>query len=112
VGSDASDVADAAKCISRFYCYFGAWFKNERPIRQGLLEPLSEEEMAAIDMYAPEKMLENMPIGTPEQVIEKLKVYEELGYDEFAFWIDSSMTYEQKRASLRRFIDEVMPAFA
>lgn len=56
-------------------------------------------------------MLENMPIGTPEQVIEKLKVYEDLGYDEFAFWIDSSMTYEQKRASLRRFIDDVMPAF-
>ncbi len=112
VGSDADDVATAAKSISRFYCYFGAWFKNERPIRQGLLEPLSEEEMAAIDMYAPEKMLENMPIGTPEQVIEKLKVYEELGYDEFAFWIDSSMTYEQKRDSLRRFIDDVMPAFA
>ena len=112
VGSDADDVATAAKCISRFYCYFGAWFKNERPIRQGLLEPLSEEEMAAIDMYAPEKMLENMPIGTPDQVIEKLKVYEELGYDEFAFWIDSSMSFEQKRDSLRRFIDEVMPAFA
>lgn len=112
VGSDADDVAIAAKCISRFYCYFGAWFKNERPIRQGLLEPLSEEEMAAIDMYAPEKMLENMPIGTAEQVIEKLKVYAELGYDEFAFWIDSSMSFEQKRDSLRRFIDEVMPAFA
>lgn len=112
VGSDTDDVATAAKCISRFYCYFGAWFKNERPIRQGLLEPLSEEEMAAIDMYAPEKMLENMPIGTPDQVIEKLKVYEDLGYDEFAFWIDSSMSFEQKRDSLRRFIDDVMPAFA
>ena len=63
-------------------------------------------------MYAPEKMLENMPIGTSKQVIEKLKKYEALGYDEFAFWIDSSMTYEQKRDSLRRLIDEVMPAFA
>jgi len=111
VGSDDDDVAIAAKCISRFYCYFGAWFKNERPIRQGLLEPLSEEEIAKIDMYAPEKMLENMPIGTPEQVIDKLKVYEALGYDEFSFWIDSSMTQAQKRASLRRFIDDVMPAF-
>ncbi|GAF53557.1 alkanal monooxygenase alpha chain [Psychrobacter sp. JCM 18900] len=57
-------------------------------------------------------MLENMPIGTSDQVIEKLKVYEGLGYDEFAFWIDSSMTFEQKQASLRRFIDDVMPAFA
>ncbi len=112
VGSNADDVAEAAKCISRFYCYFGSWFKNERPVTQGLIEPLSDEEMAKMEMYAPEKMLENMPIGTPEQVIEKLKNYEALGYDEFSFWIDSSMTYEQKRASLRRFIDEVMPAFS
>lgn len=112
VGSDANDVAEAAKCISRFYCYFGAWFKNERPITQGLIQPLSEEEMSKTEMYAPQKMLENMPIGTSDEVIEKLKVYEELGYDEFAYWIDSSMTYEQKRDSLRRFIDDVMPAFA
>lgn len=112
VGSDADDVAEAAKSISRFYCYFGSWFKNERPVTQGLIKPLSGEEMAKMEMYAPEKMLENMPIGTPDQVIKKLKHYEALGYDEFSFWIDSSMTYEQKRDSLRRFIDEVMPAFS
>ncbi|WP_367106159.1 LLM class flavin-dependent oxidoreductase [uncultured Psychrobacter sp.] len=112
VGSDADDVLEAAKCISRFYCYFGSWFRNERPVKQGLIEPLSDEEMAKMEMFAPEKMLENMPIGTPDQVIEKLKRYEALGYDEFSFWIDSSMSFAQKRDSLRRLIDEVMPAFA
>lgn len=112
VGSDEDDVAEAAQSISRFYCHFGAWFKNERPIHQGIIEPLSEEEMAAIDMYAPEKMLANMPIGTADTVIEKLKHYEALGYDEFSFWIDTSMSHEQKRASLQRFINDVMPAFA
>lgn len=112
VGEDKDDVAQAAKCISRFYCYFGSWFKNERQVTQGLIEPLSDEEMAEMVMYAPEKMLENMPIGTSSEVIEKLKYYEELGYDEFSFWIDSSMTFDQKRNSLRRFIDEVMPAFS
>lgn len=112
VGSDADDVAEAAKSISRFYCHFGAWFKNERPINQGIIEPLSEEEMAKIEMYAPKKMLENMPIGTADTVIEKLKHYEALGYDEFSFWIDSSMSHKDKCASLRRFITEVMPAFA
>ncbi|WP_019673754.1 LLM class flavin-dependent oxidoreductase [Psychrobacter lutiphocae] len=112
VGKDEADLVEAAKCISRFYCYFGSWFKNERPIQQGQIQPLSEDEMAKMEMYAPEKMRENMPIGTPDQVIRKLKHYEQLGYDEFAFWIDSSMSFEQKRDSLRRFIDEVMPAFA
>lgn len=73
VGEDKDDVAQAAKCISRFYCYFGSWFKNERQVTQGLIEPLSDEEMAEMVMYAPEKMLENMPIGTSSEVIEKLK---------------------------------------
>ncbi|MEO1365392.1 MAG: LLM class flavin-dependent oxidoreductase, partial [Pseudomonadota bacterium] len=36
---------------------------------------------------------------------------EDLGYDEFSFWIDSGMSAERKRASLSRFIDDVMPRF-
>ena len=111
VASTEAEVLQGANDISRFYCYFGAWFKNERPIEQGLIKPLSEEEMAAIEMYSPENMLANNVIGTPEQVIARLKHYESLGYDEYSFWIDSGMSYEKKRQSLELFINEVMPAF-
>lgn len=111
VGDSEADVDQAAKEISRFYCYFGAWFKNERPIKQGLIEALSEEELAKIEMYAPTKMRTNCVIGEPEEVISRLKAYEALGYDEFSFWIDTGMTFERKKASLERFIREVMPAF-
>jgi hypothetical protein len=52
-----------------------------------------------------------LTIGTAQDVIDRLKRYEDLGYDEFSFWIDSGMTHERKHASLSRFIDEVMPAF-
>lgn len=62
-------------------------------------------------MFAPEVMLNNMPIGSAERVIDKLKKYEALGYDEFSLWIDSSMTSQQKQQSLQRFINDVMPAF-
>jgi len=34
-----------------------------------------------------------------------------LGYDEFSFWIDSGMSFDRKKASLQRFINDVMPAF-
>ncbi|MGL4198856.1 MAG: LLM class flavin-dependent oxidoreductase, partial [Allorhizobium sp.] len=47
VGSDASDVDQATREVSVYYNYFSAWFKNEKPIRQGLIERLTEEEMAA-----------------------------------------------------------------
>lgn len=111
VGSDDDDVALAARELSRFYCYFGAWFQNKRPVEQGLIETLSDEELAANTMMAPENMARDLTIGTSTDIIEKIRTYEKLGYDEYAFWIDSGMSFERKRASLERFINDVMPAF-
>lgn len=112
VGSDSDDVARAAGELSRFYNYFGAWFQNKRPVEQGLIKELSSDEMAANTLMAPENMLRDLTIGTTQQVIDQLKRIEDLGYDEFSFWVDSGMSPERKRASLARFIDDVMPAFS
>lgn len=111
VGKDAEDVDRAAQELSRFYCYFGAWFQNKRPVGQGLIEALTEEDLAANSMMAPENMKRDLTIGTAQQVIDQIKRYEELGYDEYSFWIDSGMSFARKRDSLARFIDDVMPAF-
>ena len=110
-GADAADCLQGAEDLRRFYCYFMAWFKNERPINQALIQPLTEDEMAAMPQYAVDKMLENTVTGTPDQVIKRLKTYEALGYDEFSLWIDSMMPTERKKASLQRYIDHVLPAF-
>lgn len=112
VGSDSDDVARAAREFSRFYSYFGAWFQNKRPVQQGLIQALTDDELAANTMMAPENMARDLTIGTAQQIIDQIKRYEDLGYDEFSFWIDSGMSTERKRASLARFIDDVMPAFA
>jgi len=111
VGSGQSDIEQAARELSRYYNYFFAWFKNERPITQGLIQPLSEEELAENETLHPHKMLENMPVGSAGQVIERIKVYEQQGWDEYALWIDSGMSFARKQGSLQRFIEQVMPAF-
>jgi len=111
VGSDGDDVTRAARDLSRFYCYFGAWFQNKRPVTKGLIDPLSKAELTANQMMAPENMQRDLTIGTARQVIDRIRRYEDLGYDEYSFWIDSGMDFERKRASLARFIDDVMPAF-
>lgn len=111
VCASEAEVAETARELSRFYCTFGAWFKNERPINQGFLEPLSEAEMAAMPQYAPELMRRNLVIGEPEDVIARLKGYEALGYDQYSLWIDSGLSFERKKRSLQLFIDKVMPAF-
>ena len=111
VGADAADCRKAAEDLRRFYCYFAAWFKNERPITQALIKPLSADDMDGYPQYEAGAMLKNTVTGTPAEVIERLKAYEALGYDEFSLWIDSGMTTERKKQSLRRFIDHVLPAF-
>jgi hypothetical protein len=50
-------------------------------------------------------------IGQPADVIARLKSYEELGFDQYSFWLDSNMSFERKRRSLELFIADVMPAF-
>jgi alkanesulfonate monooxygenase SsuD/methylene tetrahydromethanopterin reductase-like flavin-dependent oxidoreductase (luciferase family) len=112
VGSTEIEVKTAAEQLSRYYCQFGAWFKNERPVTQGRIKPMSENEVEENKMYAPSVMRNNLAIGTVSEIIERLKIYEALGYDEFSYWIDSGLSIEQKKASLSLFINEVMPAFA
>jgi alkanesulfonate monooxygenase SsuD/methylene tetrahydromethanopterin reductase-like flavin-dependent oxidoreductase (luciferase family) len=112
VADSEADAQQAANEINAFYCYFGAWFKNERPITQGLIQELTPEEMAAHPFYSAAAMRKNQIIGQPDEVISRIKGYEALGYDEFSFWIDTGMSFARKKASLTRLIRDVMPAFA
>lgn len=112
IGETEAELDEATRLLHRFYCYFGAWFKNEKPVRQGLIEALTQEEMDSNPMYSREGIRENLLIATADQAIERLKRFEALGYDEYSLWIDSAMPFEMKKASLERFIADVMPAFS
>ncbi len=101
----------AANQLSDWYNTFGAWFRNDRPVHNGNIDPVTEEEKAAIEMFSSSEMHKNHVIGTPEHAIERLKFYESLGYDEYALWLDNGMSHEKKKANLQLFIDEVLPEF-
>ncbi|RWO55586.1 LLM class flavin-dependent oxidoreductase [Mesorhizobium sp.] len=111
VAEDAADAEQLTKDLSLFYCRFGAWFQNKKPVRQGILEALSDDEIAAMPQYAPDKIRQNLVIGEAEEVITRLKAYEALGYDQYSIWIDSGLPHERKKKSLQLFVDKVMPAF-
>ncbi|RFC62214.1 flavin-dependent oxidoreductase [Fulvimarina endophytica] len=113
VGTDESDLDQAAEELSVYYNYFFAWFKNDRSVRQGLIDPpLTSDELAANAMISPKALRANNVVGDADTVIERLKAYEAMGYDEYAFWIDTGMSFERKKASLERFVRDVAPAFA
>ncbi|MFE7232267.1 hypothetical protein ACFY3J_24150 [Streptomyces sp. NPDC001231] len=60
--------------------------------------------------FAPESLPRTAVIGTPGEVVERLRRYQEPGVDEFSFWCDNSLPHEEKRRSLELFVKEVVPA--
>ena len=112
VADSEADAQQGAAELNEFFNYFAAWFKNEKPISMGLLETISPEEIAANPNYSPEIMRKNHIIGEPAEVISRIKGYQAMGYDEYSLWIDSGMSFARKKASLTRFVNDVMPAFA
>jgi alkanesulfonate monooxygenase SsuD/methylene tetrahydromethanopterin reductase-like flavin-dependent oxidoreductase (luciferase family) len=112
VAKTEAELMKGSAALQKFFLYFGKWFKAEAPIKNGFIEPITQAEIDAQPNLAPEVMRKNCLVGTPAEVIARLKSYEEMGYTQFSIWLDSAMTYEEKRDSLKLFIDEVMPAFS
>ncbi|WP_404288575.1 hypothetical protein [Glutamicibacter arilaitensis] len=61
---------------------------------------------------SPESLHESAMIGTPAEVVERLRRYEELGVTEFRFWNDNTLSHAEKKRSLELFIEQAMPHFA
>lgn len=111
VSDGPADTQRLVEDLSAFYCAFGAWFLNERPVSQGFMEPLTPEERAEARHFSPEAIARNLVIGEPDAVIARLKTYQAMGVDQFSVWIDSGISHERKRKSLDLFVRHVMPAF-
>lgn len=109
--SDPDGWRPAAEGVNRYYRTFDAWFGNKTAPRDGFLEPSPVSKFAERPEFEPEALHKSAMIGTPTEVVDRLREYERLGVDEFSFWTDNSLTHEQKRKSLQLFINEVVPAF-
>jgi alkanesulfonate monooxygenase SsuD/methylene tetrahydromethanopterin reductase-like flavin-dependent oxidoreductase (luciferase family) len=86
---------------------FQTLFQNSGGVRNGFPEPA---DLSGDADSTPNAIWENHVFGTPDEVIAKLRRYEEVGVDVFLYG-SSAMTYEDARRSLDLFIAEVMPAF-
>lgn len=97
--------------IRNWYSYFQSWFRNDQSPVDGFCQPIEQAELDEMADFASETLRDNLMIGTPDQIVERLKYYQELGLDEYSFWSDNSLSHEEKKKSLQLFIDQVVPAF-
>lgn len=104
----AKDPADRQAKIDAAQSYYGRFdnvFTGPGVVDNGMIRPLPREQTAP-------ELAESLLIGTPEEIIEKLQPYDELGVDRvilnFNFGYDAAETL----VAIETFASEVMPHFA
>ena len=106
-----SDGEEAIRCSSEYGRRFENLFQNIGGVTNGFPEAIDYARVAGSANYDPQNMLRNLLFGTPDEIIEKLKVYEEAGVDQLSIGISFGLPFEMQKATLSLFINEVMPAF-
>ena len=86
-------------------------FKNLAPVLNGFPQQPDPSLLTNQAEYVPEKLRENLILGTPDEAVTKLRQYEALGVDYFCYNASYGLPIPQQRSSLKLFINEVMPAF-
>lgn len=100
-----------AEGIQKFYRTFDAWFGNKTTPTNGFLEPSPLEKFEGREEFTVDSLHKTAMIGTPDEVVERLRNYESMGVTEYSFWSDNTLSHEEKKRSLQLFIDEVVPHF-
>ncbi|HUA76215.1 MAG TPA: LLM class flavin-dependent oxidoreductase, partial [Acetobacteraceae bacterium] len=103
----ARDEADAAKKLDlarRYYGRFHNVFSGPGLVERGAIAPLPLSQTR-------EQFRQNIIICPAAEMVDRLKLYEELGIDDFIMNVNIGHSQEESLESLQRFAEDVMPWF-
>ena len=107
--SGRDEAIDAIRCVLG---QFENLFRNLGGVSNGFPKQIPLSELANRDEYNADMLEENLLFGRPDQVIAKLKRYQDLGVEDFIYYASMGLGMEAQKKSLKLFCDEVMPALA
>ena len=100
------------QAVQRALGQFENLFRNLGDVVNGFPKQVPLKDLENRDEYDPRMLSENLMFGTPDEVIAKLKRYEEIGVDAFIYYASMGLGHEEQKRSLALFCSEVIPAFA
>jgi alkanesulfonate monooxygenase SsuD/methylene tetrahydromethanopterin reductase-like flavin-dependent oxidoreductase (luciferase family) len=103
----AKNAADAERKLELAYQYYGRFhnvFTGPGIVERGAIAPLPMKQTM-------EQFRQNIIICPAAEMIDRLKLYEELGVDDLIMNVNIGHGAEESEESIRRFAAEVMPAF-
>ena len=86
-------------------------FKNLGDVDNGFPKAIPMDQVSNAADYEPTTLSENLMFGTPDEVVAKLRRYEDLGVDEFVYYASLGLGLAEQKRSMELFSNEVMPAF-
>ena len=102
---------NVVSAIQKSMGMFQNLFRNLGDVTNGFPKTIPLEDMFEREQYDPIAMEENLMLGSPNKVIEKLKLYESLGVDQFVYFASMGLGHEEQKKSLALFCNEVIPEF-
>jgi alkanesulfonate monooxygenase SsuD/methylene tetrahydromethanopterin reductase-like flavin-dependent oxidoreductase (luciferase family) len=102
---------EAIAAITRVLGQFENLYRNLDDVVNGFPKEIPLNELEGREQYDPKMLEENLMFGSPENVIEKVKMYQRLGVDEYIYYASMGLSPEAQKRSLKLFCDEVIPAF-
>ena len=107
----ASEANTYISAVQRILGQFENLFKNLDDVENGFPKAINLEDLRNRDEYNADMLEENLLFGTPDQVITKLKQYENLGVNNFIYYASMGLGHKEQIKSLNLFCKEVMPEF-
>jgi alkanesulfonate monooxygenase SsuD/methylene tetrahydromethanopterin reductase-like flavin-dependent oxidoreductase (luciferase family) len=111
VYNNQTDRDEAINSITRVLGQFENLYRNLDDVKNGFPKEIPLQELEGREQYEPSMLEQNLMFGSPETVIEKIKIYEQLGVDEFIYYASMGLSHAAQKRSLKLFCEEVIPEF-
>ena len=80
-------------------------------VQNGFPAAIDLASVANRNEYDRQLLRDNLLFGTPDEVIQKLNQYKDLGVDHFIYYASLGLGFKQQKRSLELFIEKVIPEF-
>jgi alkanesulfonate monooxygenase SsuD/methylene tetrahydromethanopterin reductase-like flavin-dependent oxidoreductase (luciferase family) len=86
-------------------------YKNLGDVKNGFPKEIDLGALTNRVEFDPNMLSTNLMFGTPDEVIAKLRPYQDLGVDQFTYYASLGLGLKEQKRSLELFCKEVIPAF-
>ncbi len=91
---------------------FGNLMMKKGDVVNGFPDRVPVEQLEGILRVDTDALETNLMFGTPDQIVQKLGMYADIGADAFIYYASMGLGMAEQRRSMELFIDKVMPNFS